>query len=188
MSGTAEVGIYYDNLTYSNPVQWTLVGNQGNYSAGIVQNNGSGIGWSIGGFEIQGPGLGSSTAGNFSLYQSSPQSVSGQTNYTSSVSFTVGVEAGTDGLGANALRAALTARGFGGSTITPALAELRTEEPRRLRQVDGQVQGADGADDRHPTVGFGMRHPSHADGRLGVHGGCGAAARTAAATSSLRRC
>jgi AAA domain len=54
------------------------------------------------------------------------------------------VAASDGGLGANALRAALTARGFGGSTITPALAELRMEDPIRVRQVDGQVVGADG--------------------------------------------
>jgi hypothetical protein len=102
VSGTASMGIYYDNLTYSNPVQWTIVGNQGNYSSDIVQNNSNGIGWSIGGFEILGPGLGGSTQGDFSLYLSSPQSVSGQTTYTSSSSFTVGVSAGTDGLGSNA--------------------------------------------------------------------------------------
>jgi hypothetical protein len=94
------MGIYYDNLTYTNPVQWTIVGNQGNYSSDIVQNDGDGLCWSIGGFKILGPGLASQ--GDFSLYQSSPQSVSGQTTYTSSTSFTVGVSAGTDGLGSNA--------------------------------------------------------------------------------------
>jgi hypothetical protein len=102
VSGTASMGIYYDNLTYTNPVQWTIVGNQGNYSSSIVQNNSDGIAWSIGGFKILGPGLGGSTQGDFSLYLSSPQSVSGQTTYTSSTSFTVGVSAGTDGLGSNA--------------------------------------------------------------------------------------
>ncbi|MES1241387.1 MAG: hypothetical protein ABUT39_07195 [Acidobacteriota bacterium] len=100
VSGTASMGIYYDNLTYTNPVQWTIIGNQGNYSSDIVQNDDSGLGWTIGGFKILGPGL--ATQGDFSLYQSSPQSVSGQTTYTSSTSFTVGVSAGTDGLGSNA--------------------------------------------------------------------------------------
>jgi hypothetical protein len=102
VSGTAQVGIYYDNLTYSNPVQWTLVSNQGNYSSDIIENDSSGLGWTVGGFEINGPGLGASTQGDFSLFQSSPQSVSGQTNYSSTTSFTVGVAAGTDGLSANA--------------------------------------------------------------------------------------
>lgn len=100
LSGTASMGIYYDNLTYTNPVQWVIIGNQGNYSSDIVQNDDSGLGWTIGGFKILGPGL--ATQGDFSLYQSSPQSVSGQTTYTSSTSFTVGVSAGTDGLGSNA--------------------------------------------------------------------------------------
>jgi hypothetical protein len=100
VSGTASMGIYYDNLTYTNPVQWTIIGNQGNYSSDLVENDGSGLIWTIGGFKILGPGL--ATQGDFSLYQSSPQSVSGQTTYTSSTSFTVGVSAGTDGLGSNA--------------------------------------------------------------------------------------
>lgn len=100
VSGTASMGIYYDNLTYTNPVQWTIIGNQGNYSSDLVQNDDSGLIWTIGGFKILGPGL--ATQGDFSLYQSSPQSVSGQTTYTSSTSFTVGVSAGTDGLGSNA--------------------------------------------------------------------------------------
>ena len=100
VSGTASMGIYYDNLTYTNPVQWTIIGNQGTYSSDVVQNDGDALIWSIGGFKILGPGL--ATQGDFSLYQSSPQSVSGQTTYTSSTSFTVGVSAGTDGLGSNA--------------------------------------------------------------------------------------
>ncbi len=102
VSGTASMGIYYDDLSYSNPVQWTIIGNQGNYSSDIIQNDDSGLGWTIGGFKILGPGLAGSSQGDFSLYQSSPQSVSGQTTYTSSTSFTVGVSAGTDGLGSNA--------------------------------------------------------------------------------------
>jgi hypothetical protein len=47
-------------------------------------------------------------------------------------------------LGTNALKAALNDRGFGGSTVGPALAELKSEDPPRLRQVDGDVLGADG--------------------------------------------
>jgi hypothetical protein len=57
----------------------------------------------------------------------------------------VEIVAASDGtLGSNALRAALRDRGFGGSTLDPALAELRSEEPLRLRQVDGDVLSADG--------------------------------------------
>ena len=48
-------------------------------------------------------------------------------------------------LGTNALKAALNDRGFGGSTVVPALQELRTEDPARVRQVDGFVVGSDGA-------------------------------------------
>lgn len=52
---------------------------------------------------------------------------------------------GSDGtLGTNALKAALKAQGFGGGTIDQALAELRQEDPARVRQVDGTVIGADG--------------------------------------------
>lgn len=46
--------------------------------------------------------------------------------------------------GTNALKAALKEQGFGSSTIDPALAELRTEDPPRARQTDGEVVGADG--------------------------------------------
>jgi hypothetical protein len=57
----------------------------------------------------------------------------------------VAIIAASDGaLSTNALKAALNAEGFGGSTVTPALAELRVEEPPRVRQVDGRVVGADG--------------------------------------------
>jgi len=55
------------------------------------------------------------------------------------------IVAASDGtLGTNALKAALNERGFGGSTVNPALAELKSENPPRLRQVDGDVIGADG--------------------------------------------
>jgi AAA domain len=55
------------------------------------------------------------------------------------------IVAGSDGtLGTNALKLALNEQGFGGSTVTPALAELKSEDPSRLRQVDGDVIGADG--------------------------------------------
>jgi hypothetical protein len=47
-------------------------------------------------------------------------------------------------LGTNALKAALNERGFGGSTVNPALAELKAEEPLRVRQIAGEVLGADG--------------------------------------------
>jgi hypothetical protein len=50
----------------------------------------------------------------------------------------------SDGLGSRALIQALKERGFGGSTIDRALGELRTEDPPRLRQVDGEVLGTDG--------------------------------------------
>jgi KaiC/GvpD/RAD55 family RecA-like ATPase len=49
-----------------------------------------------------------------------------------------------EGLGTNALRAALAERGFGGATWSAAVAELRAEDPVRVRQVDGVVIGADG--------------------------------------------
>jgi hypothetical protein len=50
----------------------------------------------------------------------------------------------SDGLGTNALTQALKQLGFGGSTVDRAFIELRAEDPPRLRQVDGEVQGADG--------------------------------------------
>jgi hypothetical protein len=52
---------------------------------------------------------------------------------------------GSDGtLGTNALKTALNAEGFGGSTVAPALRELGMEDPPRIRQADGLVVGADG--------------------------------------------
>lgn len=57
----------------------------------------------------------------------------------------VEVVAASDGtLSTNQLKAALNERGFGGSTVNPALAELKVEEPARVRPLDGDVTGADG--------------------------------------------
>ncbi|MDP9235003.1 MAG: AAA family ATPase [Actinomycetota bacterium] len=57
----------------------------------------------------------------------------------------VEIVAASDGsLGTNALEQALNERGFGGSTVTPAKVGLRSEDPPRVRQVDGLVLGADG--------------------------------------------
>jgi hypothetical protein len=57
----------------------------------------------------------------------------------------VQIVATSDGsLGTNALKKALNEQGFGGSTVNPALAELKAEEPPRICQVDGEVLGADG--------------------------------------------
>lgn len=47
-------------------------------------------------------------------------------------------------LGTNGLKEALKEQGFGSSSVEPALAELRTEDPARVRQGDGPVIGKDG--------------------------------------------
>jgi hypothetical protein len=47
-------------------------------------------------------------------------------------------------LGTRGLLEALRAKGFGSATVDQALAELRKEDPERLRQEDGQVLGRDG--------------------------------------------
>jgi hypothetical protein len=54
------------------------------------------------------------------------------------------VTASSDGLGTNGLKEALKAQGFGSKTLDAALAELRKEDPPRVRQTDGQVLGKDG--------------------------------------------
>ena len=54
------------------------------------------------------------------------------------------VAASPEPLGTNGLKDALKEQGFGSSTVEPALAELRTEDPARVRQGDGQVVGKDG--------------------------------------------
>jgi hypothetical protein len=54
------------------------------------------------------------------------------------------VTASDGSLGTKALQAALREREFGGGTVTSALRELRSEDPPRLRQVDGEVVGPDG--------------------------------------------
>jgi hypothetical protein len=52
----------------------------------------------------------------------------------------VEIVAASDGtFGTNALEKALNERGFGGSTVTPAKAELKSEDPPRIRQIDGEV-------------------------------------------------
>jgi hypothetical protein len=50
----------------------------------------------------------------------------------------------SEGLSTNALKEALKSRGFGSSTVDPALAELRNEDSARIRQADGDVVGRDG--------------------------------------------
>jgi hypothetical protein len=47
-------------------------------------------------------------------------------------------------LGTRGLLEALRAQGFGSATVDQALADLRKEDPARLRQDDGQVLGKDG--------------------------------------------
>jgi hypothetical protein len=54
------------------------------------------------------------------------------------------VSSSGDGLGTNGLHEALKAQGFGSATVDQALAELRKEDPARVRQDDGQVLGKDG--------------------------------------------
>jgi len=54
------------------------------------------------------------------------------------------VSASDGSLGTNGLKTALKERGFGSSTIDPALAELRAEDPPRVRQAVGRVIGTDG--------------------------------------------
>jgi KaiC/GvpD/RAD55 family RecA-like ATPase len=57
----------------------------------------------------------------------------------------VEIVGGSDGtLGTNALKLALKEQGFGASTIDPALAELKSEDPPRVRQVAGELLAADG--------------------------------------------
>jgi hypothetical protein len=56
----------------------------------------------------------------------------------------IGVTEAAEGIGTNALKEALKGKGFGGGTIDQALAELRKEDPPRVRQQDGTVVGADG--------------------------------------------
>lgn len=98
LSGNATFGIYYDNVTYTNqPIQWVSIGVGGLYAANLVSNTQDEMGWMVGGLEIDGP-----SPTNLTYKQGSPNSVSGQTSYTAETSFSVGLEAGKDGVTINA--------------------------------------------------------------------------------------
>jgi hypothetical protein len=98
--GTVSIGVYYDNLSFNTPVQWLFVDHSGlYYTNGLVANDNTHIGWSIGYLQIQGEDISSPT---ITTKTSSPNNVNNQSQYTTGTSFTVGVSAGTDGLGVNA--------------------------------------------------------------------------------------
>lgn len=94
------IGIYYDNLSFNQPVQWLVMEHNGSCTTGgMAVNNTTNCGWSLGAFTINGQSISSSTIVN---KQSSPTNVNGQTSYTTGTDFSVGLAAGTDGLTGNA--------------------------------------------------------------------------------------
>lgn len=105
--GLITVGVYYDNTSFSKPVQWAYVEHSGSLSmpynntthSGLIAQNDRDEGWSLGMLSI----LGNDISGpNLTSNQSSPNNANDTVSYTSSSSFQVGLSAGTDGLSGNA--------------------------------------------------------------------------------------
>lgn len=99
LEGTAYIGVYYDNLSFHSPVQWLAIQHSGLfYTARLEANDPRHIGWSIAMLKIDGDAISNDS---LTTRQSSPNNVNNQTTYRSDTSFTVGVSAGTNGLGTN---------------------------------------------------------------------------------------
>lgn len=97
-SGNATIGIYFDNVSFSDqPVQWLLVNLSGVYAANLTANTTDEKAWLIGGLQIQGP-----SPAELTFQQASPNSISGASTYTADTSFTIGLQAGSDGVSVNA--------------------------------------------------------------------------------------
>ncbi|MDP9191864.1 MAG: hypothetical protein M3P06_09210 [Acidobacteriota bacterium] len=97
--GTAYIGAYYDNTSFNKPVQWLIIEHSGLfYTAGLEVNDSTHRGWSIAMLQINGEAISNSS---LATRQSAPNNVNNETTYRSETSFSVGVSAGTAGLGVN---------------------------------------------------------------------------------------
>jgi hypothetical protein len=98
--GLVTIGVYYDNTSFNQAVQWLFIEHAGlYYTAGLEANDSTHVGWSVAELVINGANISGPT---LVTKQSSPNNVNGQTNYESNTSFSVGISAGTDGLSVNA--------------------------------------------------------------------------------------
>lgn len=98
LSGNTTIGIYYDNKTFTNqPIQWVFLEVSGVYAANLTADTQYEKGWMVGGLQVDGP-----SPTYLTYKQASPNSVSGSTTFTAETSFTVGLEAGKDGISINA--------------------------------------------------------------------------------------
>lgn len=100
VEGLISIGIYYDNIKYSSAIQWVYLENSGHVATNMGENLSEKRGWSIGDFQIDGGNISSPTLVSNA---SSPNSVSGQIQYTSNCSLKAGLTAGTEGISANIL-------------------------------------------------------------------------------------
>ena len=96
LEGLVTVGIYYDNTSFSTPVQWLFIESSGSfYTLGMEEESNTAIGWSVGEIQIAGQSISSSTLVSNS---SSPNNANNETSYSFEESIGVGLAAGTDGL------------------------------------------------------------------------------------------
>lgn len=106
LQGLTTLGVYYDNSSYSKPVQWLIIEHSLSLSLpynptttnGLVKQDSQDQGWSIGSLQIAGSNI---SASNLVSNQSTPQNANNVETYTSSSNFHVGLTAGTDGLRAD---------------------------------------------------------------------------------------
>ncbi|HYR29759.1 MAG TPA: hypothetical protein VEU30_14920 [Thermoanaerobaculia bacterium] len=93
---TVYIGVYYDNISFNEPVQWLIIEHSGAFYTGPLEaNDSTHIGWSIAMLRIDGQAISSHNLVN---RQSAPHNVNNQTTYRNDTSFSVGVAAGTSGL------------------------------------------------------------------------------------------
>jgi hypothetical protein len=90
--GVVYIGVYFDNKTMNQAIQWLNIEHSGMfYTNGMVANDSNSRGWSVAQIEIKGDSISGPT---LVTKASSPNNVNNSTEYTTSTSFTVGIDAG----------------------------------------------------------------------------------------------
>lgn len=94
LTGTAMLGVYYDNVTFSDqPVQWVYINTAALIKTGsLVTNTPTAMGWILTGIQQSGP-----TPSYLNFVSGSPKTDNNSTSYTSSEEFTVNASVDKDG-------------------------------------------------------------------------------------------
>ena len=95
LEALVSLGIFYDDRTYNEPIQWLHLKHEGHLTAHMVADTRDHRGWSNASLNVQGEDISSAS---LIANQSSPNNVNRQRQYTSRSSFTVGVKADPKGL------------------------------------------------------------------------------------------